>query len=84
VCNNLCTCCDHIRIDGWFDLHCTVDSGSHDSERNGCMNDAHIELNGYPFLDNKQECNLTTTVDVMRPRLMSSLSRVRSSALSSR
>lgn len=35
----------------------------------GGIYDAHIELNGYPFLDNKEEFNFTTTAsDVMRPR----------------
>ena len=35
----------------------------------GGIYDAQIELNGYPFLDNKEECNYTTTAsDVMRPR----------------
>ncbi len=35
----------------------------------GGIYDAHIELNGYPFLDNKEEFNFTTTAaEVMRPR----------------
>ena len=35
----------------------------------GGIYDAHIELNGYPFLDNREEFNFTTTAaDVMRPR----------------
>ena len=35
----------------------------------GGIYDAHIELNGYPFLDNKEEFNFTTrAADVMRPR----------------
>ncbi len=35
----------------------------------GGIYDAHIELNGYPFLDNKEEFHSTTiAADVMRPR----------------
>lgn len=35
--------------------------------------DAHIALNGYPFLDNKEEFGCTTiAADVMQPRLDSS------------
>lgn len=35
----------------------------------GGIYDAHIELNGYPYLDNKEEYNYTTlAADVMRPR----------------
>jgi chloride channel 3/4/5 len=35
----------------------------------GGIYDAHIELNGYPFLDNKEEFNFTTSAaDVVRPR----------------
>lgn len=35
----------------------------------GGIYDAHIALNGYPFLDNKEEFNFTTiAADVMRPR----------------
>ena len=35
----------------------------------GGIYDAQIELNGYPFLDNKEEFNYTTlAADVMRPR----------------
>ncbi|CAF1152909.1 unnamed protein product [Adineta ricciae] len=35
----------------------------------GGIYDAHIELNGYPFLDNKEEFNFTTiAAEVMRPR----------------
>jgi len=35
----------------------------------GGIYDAHIELNGYPFLDNKEEFNYTTiAADVMKPR----------------
>jgi len=35
----------------------------------GGIYDAHIELNGYPFLDNKEEYNYTTlAADVMKPR----------------
>lgn len=34
--------------------------------------DAHIALNGYPFLDNKEEFGCTTiAADVMQPRLES-------------
>ncbi|CAF0990951.1 unnamed protein product [Rotaria sp. Silwood1] len=41
----------------------------------GGIYDAHIELNGYPFLDNKEEFNFTTiAADVMRPRPEQSLS----------
>lgn len=33
--------------------------------------DAHIALNGYPFLDNKEEFGCTTiAADVMQPRLL--------------
>jgi chloride channel 3/4/5 len=35
----------------------------------GGIYDAQIELNGYPFLDNKEEFNYTSlAADVMRPR----------------
>lgn len=35
----------------------------------GGIYDAHIELNGYPFLDNKEEYNYTSlAADVMKPR----------------
>lgn len=35
----------------------------------GGIYDAQIELNGYPFLDNKEEFNYTTlAIDVMKPR----------------
>jgi chloride channel 3/4/5 len=35
----------------------------------GGIYDAHIQLNGYPFLDNKEEFNYTTiAADVMKPR----------------
>ncbi|CAF0969969.1 unnamed protein product [Adineta ricciae] len=40
-----------------------------DSFVRGGIYDAHIELNGYPFLDNKEEFNFTTiAAEVMRPR----------------
>lgn len=35
----------------------------------GGIYDAQIELNGYPFLDNKEEFNVTSLAsDVMKPR----------------
>ena len=37
----------------------------------GGIYDAQIELNGYPFLDNKEEFNYTTLAsDVMKPRFL--------------
>jgi len=34
-----------------------------------CNSDAHIALNGYPFLDNKEEFGHTTlAADVMQPK----------------
>jgi chloride channel 3/4/5 len=40
-----------------------------DAFGHGGIYDAHIELNGYPYLDNKEEFNYTTlAADVMKPR----------------
>jgi len=40
-----------------------------DAFKNGGIYDDHIELNGYPFLDNKEEFHDTRyAIDVMRPR----------------
>ena len=37
----------------------------------GGIYDSHIELNGYPYLDNKEEFNYTTlAADVMKPRFI--------------
>jgi chloride channel 3/4/5 len=44
----------------------------------GGIYDAQIELNGYPFLDNKEEVNYTTLAsDVMKPRYLTSLFKLR-------
>ena len=53
-----------------------------DAFASGGIYDAQIELNGYPFLDNKEEFNYTTLAsDVMKPRFVNMLTRTASLTL---